>query len=491
VRQSLAVARKQVLKRNAISLASIALAVLLAVGLAFVFSEEPEVSAQTLQKPNIVFILADDMRYDDFSYMPKTRDLIGSQGMTFSKAYVPNALCCPSRTSILTGMYTHNHKVWFNENGEHGGWQGFKTQGHERDNLATRLRGAGYRTGLFGKYLNGYDGSSVPQGWDKWFAFKQISYYNYDIVNTDGTTTHFGASENDYSTDVLNREVQQFIDASAGPGKPPFFAYVAPKAPHEPSTPAPRDLHDFDGERAPRLPSFNEADVSDKPSFIRSLPRLSASDIAAIDNRHEKRVESLQAVDDLVEGLVNELANQGVLDNTYVVFTSDNGWHHGEHRILDRKEQPYEESIHMPLVIRGPAIDQARLQNSTTNKLVLNTDFFSTFMALAGASTPSYVDGRSLLPVLKNTASSWRSAILLEKRHKTKPRQSYFGVLTSEPKKYVEYQNGERELYNLRVDRDTYELENRYSGTPPADLKARLNDLKTCAGATCRSAEGG
>ena len=181
----------------------------------------------------------DYIRPDDFSYMPKTRELIGSQGMTFSKAYVPNALCCPSRTSILTGMYTHNHKVWFNENGTNGGWRGFKAQGHEGDNLATRLRGAGYRTGLFGKYLNGYDGSSVPQGWDKWFAFKQISYYNYDIVNTDGTTTHFGASENDYSTDVLNREVQQFIEDSAGPGKPPFFAYVAPKAPHEPSTPAP------------------------------------------------------------------------------------------------------------------------------------------------------------------------------------------------------------------------------------------------------------
>jgi len=203
-------------------------------------------------------------------------------------------------------------------------------------------------------------------------------------------------------------------------------------------------------------------------------------------------------VDDLVADVVHTLETTTepdpvtgepipLIDNTYIVFTSDNGWHHGEHRIPDRKEQPYEESIHMPLVIRGPGI----AAGATTDKLALNIDFYPTFAELGGATASSKVDGRSLLPVLKGTASTWRDAILLEKRHKTKPGQSYFGVLTSEPRKYVEYQNGERELYNLRVDRDPYELENRYSGTRAADLKARLNDLKTCAGATCRSAEGG
>jgi len=129
------------------------------------YSGAPVAAQTTPAKPNFVFILADDMRYDDFSYMPKARNLIGSQGMTFTKAYVPLSTCCPSRVSILTGMYTHNHKVWFNDKRDQGGWQGFKAQGHERDNLATRLRDAGYRTGLFGKYMNGYDGSSVPQGW--------------------------------------------------------------------------------------------------------------------------------------------------------------------------------------------------------------------------------------------------------------------------------------------------------------------------------------
>jgi arylsulfatase A-like enzyme len=471
------------LKRNAISLASIALAVLLAGGLALVSFEESEISAQPLQQPNIVFILADDMRYDDFSYMPKTRDLIGSQGMTFSKAYVPLGLCCPSRTSILTGMYTHNHKVWFNENGKNGGWQGFKVQGHEQDNLATRLRSAGYRTGLFGKYLNGYDGSTVPRGWDDWFGKYGGYYYDWD-VNDNGTKRHYGRTDSDYSTDVIAREARSFISASVAAGKP-FFAYVSPVAPHEPSTPASRDLHDFDGEQAPRLPSFNEGDVSDKPSFIRSLPRLSASDIAAIDALHEKRVESLQAVDDLVEDLVGELEGQSVLNNTYVVFTSDNGWHHGEHRISNRKHQVYEESIHMPLVIRGPGV----VAGESTDKLALNIDFYPTFAELAGTTPSSKVDGRSLRAVLEGTATSWRSAILLEKRHKTREGQSFFGILTSEPRKYVEYNNGERELYSLRVD--PYELENRYSGTPGGGLKARLDNLKTCSGATCRSAEGG
>jgi arylsulfatase A-like enzyme len=196
---------------------------------------------------------------------------------------------------------------------------------------------------------------------------------------------------------VLNTQGQDFICTNAAPGKPPIFAYVAPYAPHDPARPGPGDQNTFNGIKAPRAPiSFNEADVTDKPPWIQSLRRLTSDDIANIDQRHENRIESLQAVDDLVAGVVSTLGQQGVLSNTYIVFTSDNGFHHGEHRIRQGKARPYEESVRVPLVISGPGV----AAGSTTDKLVLNTDYFPTFMDLAVAQTPSYVDGRSLLPLL-------------------------------------------------------------------------------------------
>jgi len=292
--------------------------------------------------------------------------------------------------------------------------------------VATRLHDAGYTTGLFGKYLNGYD----------------------------GTTRHFGTSESDYSTDVLNAQVKEFIGANAAQDKP-FFAYVAPNAPHGPSTPAPPDQHTFDGVQAPRLPSFNERGVSDKPPWIQSLRVLTSTDLANIDQRHENRVESLQAVDDLVADVVRKLGEQGVLSNTYIVFTSDNGFHHGEHRIRYGKGRPYEESIRVPLVIRGPAAQppaagQPRL---STDKLTLNTDYLPTFMDLAGAQTPPYVEGRSLLSVLTGSATTWRTAILIEGRKCSSDPEipvdlNYNGIRTR-TRKYIEYEGGFSELYNL------------------------------------------
>jgi N-acetylglucosamine-6-sulfatase len=442
----------------------------------------PAAAQESSTKLNFVYILADDMRKDDLAYMPKTRNLLGSQGLTFENAYVSLGTCCPSRASVLTGMYTHNHEVWHNTNGPNGGSEGFRTQGHERDNMATRMRAAGYRTGLFGKYLNGYHGSRVPDGWSDWFAKSKGFYLNW-YANDNGVTRHYGRDKSDYQTDVLSRQTLQFIDQSVKTGKP-FMAYVAPSAPHGPATPAPRHRDAFNGEKAPRLPSFNEADVSDKPSFAQRPP-LSAADKAAIHERHENRAETLQALDDLVRAVVNKLDAEGLLRNTYVVFTSDNGWHHGEHRIPSGKWQPYEESIHVPLLIRGPGVTPGR----TTKKVALNIDVFPTFADLGGVDTPSYVDGRSLRPVLKGTATSWRTAFLLERRFPSDPARSFFGVRTTEPRKYVEYEGGERELYNLSAD--PYERKNAYNGTPPANLKARLDALKVCAGDACRTAENG
>jgi len=279
-------------------------------------------SARVVQKPNIVFILADDMREDDLKYMPKTRSLLQDKDMSFQKAYVSNALCCPSRSTIMRGQYAHNTGVWHNL-GPRGGWDAYQDNGNEQDNVATRLDDAGYRTGLFGKYLNGYhDATEIPPGWNRWFATFQPpwKYFDYD-VNDNGALRHFGKMDSDYQTDVLKRRTTAFIGASVTQGKP-VFAYVAPLAPHEPSTPAPRHLHAYDGLKAPRPPSFDEADVSDKPPWIRKLPRLSTNGIAKIDAHNEARAESLQAVDDLVEGVVGKLKNTGAMGNTYIFFTS-------------------------------------------------------------------------------------------------------------------------------------------------------------------------
>ena len=477
-------------RRTIVLLASMALAL----PLCWAATGGEHASAQESSvKPNFVFILADDMRKDDLKYMPRTQALLRDAGMQFQSAFVSTSLCCPSRATILRGQYAHNSGVWNNGTNDSpfGGWQAFKDLGYEQDNLATRLHDAGYRTGLFGKYLNFYRGSSVPPGWDDWFAAfdsgeDQAQYFDYD-VNDNGTIEHYGTRENDYITDVLSKQTEQFIGASVTQGKP-FFAYVSSRAPHGPPRPAPRDEHKFDGEKAPRTPSFNENDVSDKPPWIRDLPRLSDTQKAEIDAKHEGRAETMQALDDLVEAVVDELRSTGVEGNTYVVFTSDNGFHLGEHRIALSKGYAYEESVHMPLLIRGPGVQAG----ATTRRLTLNTDFFPTFTDLASIQTPRYVDGRSLRPLLEGSTSTWRTAILLESAYYHQRDTWFSGIRTGDGKKYLEYEGGFRELYDLNAD--PYELKNTYNAaTPPVGLVSRLEALKSCPDATtsCRQAENG
>jgi N-acetylglucosamine-6-sulfatase len=482
------------MRKTVLLLPSMVLAVLLSLS---VTDSAPQATAQesppeSSTTPNFVFILADDMTAYDLKYMPKTTQLLGARGMSFDEAFVSLAQCCPSRATVLRGQYAHNTGVWSNGNGGDpaGGWQAFRNNGNERDNLATTLRAAGYRTGLIGKYFNHYDGSVKPPGWDDWFAtFKagaiQASYFNYD-ANDNGTIRHYGSQASDYNTDVTSGQTLEFIDASVTSGKP-FFAYVGASAPHAVARPAPRHVNTFNGEKAPRFPSFNEWAVNDKPPWVQQLPRLSTDQIAQIDARHENRVETLQALDELVEATVNKLSNVGALGNTYLFFTSDNGWHQGEHRIPKGKAYPYEEDIHMPLLVRGPGVQAG----STTDKMVLNTDYFPTFTDLAGVPTPDYVDGRSLRPILEGSAASWRSAVLLEQRKGSESDSALSGIRTSGGIKYVEYNGGFRELYNLTTD--PYELTNSYynSGRPPDALVARLQELKSCVGATCRAAEDG
>jgi N-acetylglucosamine-6-sulfatase len=468
------------MKRTITLSVAVALAILLVSG---VWGSAAREAEGTTPNPNIVFIVADDMRKDDLKYMPKTRSMLGDKGMTFSNAFVSNALCCPTRATIMRGQYAHNTGVWSNK-GSSGGLRAYRNNGNEKDNVATRLDAAGYRTGLFGKYLNQYSGTKgKPPGWDRWFAHTRGShYYNYKI-NDNGRIINYGSRSADYETDGIANHVKTFIGTTAKGGLP-FFADVAPRVPHSPATPATRDKHAYDDLKAPRAPSFDEKNVADKPPWIRKLPRLSDAQEAKIDKRAEKRAETLQALDDLVAGIVSRLADSGVLSKTYVFFTSDNGWHAGEHRIPKEKWRPYEEAISVPLLVRGPDV----APHHRAHKLVLDTDYLPTITDLADVHTPNYVDGRSLQPVLEGNSTAWRSAILLEAAAHYSP--AYRGIRTSDGLKYVEYASGKKEQYHL--DRDPYELRDSYDpSNPPAALVTRLKKLRSCAAASCRKAENG
>ena len=393
-------------------------------------------------RPNIVFILTDDMRADNLEHMPKTRERLVQEGTTFSNAFVSYSQCCPSRASILRGQYAHNHQVLSNVAPD-GGFEKFYVQGHESSTVATWLQSAGYGTVLMGKYLNGYPNSSdvsyVPPGWDEWYgrleSVNVSGYYDY-YLNENGSVVFHGNSDDDYYTDVLARNAQDYVSRIVPTGQP-FFMYIAVGAPHAPQTPARRHKNTFDGEIVPRSPSFDEEDVGDKPGRLSRLSPLTDGEIAEIDETHRDRLRSLQAVDEMVEDLVGDLQEQGVLENTYIVFTSDNGLEQGEHRIKGGKSRPYEESIRVPLVIRGPGVPVGE----TRSEVTLNTDIAPTFADLAGATAPAFVDGRSLKPLLaRDPPATWRDAFLIESYpggdvqdpKKQSDRRSFFGIRTSQ-----------------------------------------------------------
>ena len=289
--------------------------------------------------------------------------------------------------------------------------------------------------------------------------------------------------------------------------------YVAPTAPHGPATPAERHKGAFSEEEPPRPPSFNEEDISDKPSQIQNAERISEEEASTIDDYYRQRLESMLAVDEMVGALVEELEAAGELDNTYIFFTSDNGFEQGEHRVQFGKNRPYEESARVPLFVRGPGV----AVGAKMERLALNTDLAPTFADLADASFPA--DGRSLKPLLGGEdPSSWRSSVLFEKlelqesgeeekdeakdkKGKGKEKKgpggqggpggsSRFQAVRTETHKYVEHNNGETELYDLRAD--PYELDNIYESADPSlleDLKARLEALRSCSEEGCREAE--
>ncbi len=474
-----------------------------------------------LERPNIIVIVADDLDAASLEAMPRAKALLADQGTSFTNFFVSLALCCPSRATILRGQYAHNHQVLTNRP-PNGGFQRFRALGHELSTVATWLHDAGYHTVLLGKYLNGYpqgvDPTYVPPGWDEWYSpvggtpYANVSYR----MNENGTIVSYGQREDDYLTDVLARKANDIIWRAADRGWP-FFMYLATYAPHAPATPAPRHQDTFPGVAAPRPPSFNEDDINDKPAWLRNRPPLGPRQMEQIDALYRRRLQSLQAVDELIERLVGALEATGQLGRTYLFFTSDNGFHLGQHRLPQGKNTAYEEDIRVPLIVRGPGVPAGRV----IEHLAANTDLAPTFAELAGLAAPEFVDGRSLVPLLSPeppAPAQWRQAVLIEhfadrvprrqaqeQRRREPPRERRaqprrrpargggaptFAAIRTPQYVYIEYASGERELYDLRVD--PYELSNLASAAPPAllsSLAERLHALQRCNGAGCRAVE--
>ncbi|HVJ81097.1 MAG TPA: sulfatase [Planctomycetia bacterium] len=451
-------------------------------------------AANSTGRPNFVVILTDDMDAASLQYMPRTRALIGGCGATFNNMFVVNPICTPSNVSILTGQYSHNTQILHNPP-PLGGFQKFIATGGEASNLATWLHDDGYLTGRVGKYLIGYPVGSthVPPGWDDWHCFYEgfTPYFNY-FLNENGAVVPYGAAETDYITDVLAGRAEKFIEIAAQEDERPFFLFFAPNAPHAgegrngPPTPAPRHLGSFSGVTAPRTPSFNEEDVSDKPPAVRNLPLLTSSRIEAIDKEFQARVESLQAVDEAVHRIVVKLEELGELENTYIFFTSDNGYHLGQHRLFGGKGEAYEEDIRVPLLVRGPGIPAG----VSLDHFALNIDLAPTITHLAGTVPGRAMDGLSLAPLMvRNTPApqNWRHDFLVEiYRAPGQPGMPVLALRTRH-ELYTEHADGFVELYDIRED--PFQLENLAETADAGYLKKlsrRLAELAGCSGQGCR-----
>lgn len=323
-------------------------------------------------------------------------------------------------------------------------------------------------------------------GWHEWFI-AEGKYYNFR-ANWNGTVVQYGSTYSEYQADVVTRRALSVVEDAAA-DKVPFFLLLTPYGIHAPATPSPRYARGDEAAILDPVVSFDEADVTDKPSIIRALPTIEPAKLAAIQAYHQKRTRALRAVDDMVALLARTLAETGQLSRTFIVYTSDNGFHMGEHRIVRQKNTPYEESIRVPMIVRGPGVPAGK----RVAALVINNDIAPSVAAMAGVEPPSFVDGRSFLPLLHRPDMPWRQSFLIERReterHEMTDAAVFDGIRTKHWT-YVEYGNGERELYDL--ERDPFQLDNRIGKVAPAlvtALSSRLAELKNCAAEDCRVAE--
>jgi N-acetylglucosamine-6-sulfatase len=482
-------------------------------------------SAVAKPPPNIIVIQTDDQDAGTLTreIMPETTKLLQERGTRFTDYIVSAPLCCPSRAELLTGQYPHNNGVMWNNPNPYGDLR-------EKANiLPVWLHRAGYQTAHVGRFLNFYaravpDADHVPPGWDEWHTvLDPVDYYGYEL-HENGHSVYHWARDRDYLTKVLNSRAVRIIHRYV-PGRPPLFMMVDQLAPHGGHRgyrdgeclpgmpiPAPQDIDLFQDKRLPKTPSFNEADVSDKPSFVRAHGPFRPEGLERLAQHYPCRLAALRAVDRGVARIVEALKRQHELADTAIIFTSDNGWLQGEHRVAFAKVNPYEEALHVPFVIRLPRDMRPRgIVPRRVSSTVANVDIAPTILALADArscSRPGHcrtMDGRSMLKAIRSEGRQWpkHRGILLELQT-SRPRAEpftpcdYEGIRTSN-QVYVEYHSAthaqehecvpqeEREHYELRSD--PFQLDNLFPAPPDTEeaeqeaaLAARLADLRNCAG---------
>ena len=446
-------------------------------------------------RPNIVFVLTDDLSMNLLPYLPQVQQM-RREGTAFTNYTVTDSLCCPSRSSIFTGRFPHGTGI-FTNSGSDGGFGAFHARGEESQTFAVALQRAGYRTGMMGKYLNGYEPADkeggkqtyVPPGWSEWDVAGQ-AYPEFDYnLNENHRVVHYGHRPQDYLTDVLAGKGVSFIRTAAASGSP-FMLEIATFAPHSPFTPAPRDTARFPGLKAPRSPALDKLPANAPSWLARRLP-LSSAERRSIDTRFRRRAQAVQAVDKMIGRLRAALTAAGVADNTYVVFSSDNGYHMGEYRLNPGKMTAFDTDVRVPLVVIGPNVSHGQIGAPAEN-----IDLAPTFAELGGAHMPSTVDGHSLATLLHGASPpGWRTAALVEHHGPdTSPNDpdlpakgsgnpTTYEALRTRTVTYVEYSNGEREYYDRTSDPD--ELHNTFAqllAATKAKLHAALTALSTCHG---------
>jgi N-acetylglucosamine-6-sulfatase len=445
---------------------------------------------QLAAKPNIVVVMTDDQTVESLRVMANVNTLLARQGTTFTNNFASFPLCCPSRTTFITGQYGHNHTIMGNA-APAGGYD--KLAPAHANTLPAWLQQAGYQTVHLGKYLNGYGRArptEVPAGWSEWYGSTDPStyqFYNYRL-NENGRLVVYGAGAANYQADVYNRKSVELVRRLAA-GPKPFFLSVAFLAPHsggprdpdDPAnlgtpSPAPRHRNAFANQPLPAPPSLNEADVSDKPVAIRNRPVLGNARLNAIREGYQQRLESLLAVDEAVRDLLSALDAARVLNRTYVIFTADNGFFHGEHRIPSGKVLVYEPSVRVPLIIRGPGIPRGAMRTN----LAANVDLAPTILDIAQARAGRRLDGRTLLPFARDALRRSGRDILLE--------TTTYSAIRTPRHVFVQHSTGEQELYDLVTDPHqltSLHADARYTAVKN-ELARRLGTLRTCAGDACR-----